>query len=250
MNVETDSYSSIIIEPEAYIEESYDILEEGLIEFLNSPKRHFDPSYTDYYEALLYKINAAKASIEVEDYYKLERIEAEVRQVIAKALIVYFEEFVDSEMLENITSSSAYFLYNIFFHEKRKKVVNCIASHAVNNRESLLKQFKANKKDVGYEHLLQEFADFKNKENISIIMSYSDIFKQIAFDMNGNLNEVVFMNLELSFSQLDFLTRLFFDSLSSEPYVRFFKDLLTHPDLSYIMGEFRSELIDKLKDLD
>ena len=81
-------------------------------------------------------------------------------------------------------------------------------------------------------------------------MSYLDIFKQVTGDTNGNLSEVVFNNLDLSFSQLNFLYKLFNDSIGTEPYLRFFKDLSVHQDFSYIASEFRSELIEKLRNLD
>lgn len=250
MQIETDNYSSIIIEPEAYIEESYDLLEEGLMEFLNNPSRHFDPVSTDYLEAVSYKILVAKSEVEPEDYYKLEDLQNKANTCVLINLLNYYNGCIDPEMLEGLSYGMIYFLYHIFFHEKRKKAVSCVSSYVATKRKDFLSRHKVNKKDIGYEHLLQEFSDFRNKDNLSLVVSYLDIFKQVTGDTNGNLSEVVFNNLDLSFSQLNFLYKLFNDSIGTEPYLRFFKDLSVHQDFSYIASEFRSELIEKLRNLD
>ena len=251
MHVETQDYASVLVEPEAHLEESYDLLEEGLSEFLRSPARGFDLEHVDYLEALRTKVAFAQARLpHPEQQSKLAAILDRASGMVRSAIKKMYDGCVDPERVDSLTGGNLALVYGLLVLDRRGKAVDSLVAQVCSMRQALAEGFKKeSKKDFLVARLEEELGDFVNPKYAYIVANYRQIFDELISDDEGDLKALLVDNHELTFQQSELLSQIFMDNFVGLPYEKFFADLRDHPELPHVAADFRDALVEKLRKL-
>lgn len=248
MQIEQTDLSSELIQPEAHLEESYEILYDGHNEFLSTSARHLDRPGTDYLEALKSKVDFASINLpEDNDQEILKKIMNDANIEVINTFAKTYKDIVDTEYLESLYPQEIWFIYHFFFLNKRQHVIESAVSFVCENRKSLALGIK---KSLGKDFLLtqikEQLTNFKNTSYLSIIASHQDLFKEFVTNPDGDMFEDIAVNANLTFQQAEVIKKLFGDNTIGKPFSVFMEDVVTHPDYWHIVSEFRDSIIEKL----
>ena len=238
-----------LFEEEAYLEEAYAILEEGLVQILTNPAAQLDYNHTDYLDAVLAKINfSITQAIDEEDKLKLLELKKAVWKEISNSFLKIYDGLVDVQVLSTLTNTEIRFIYYLFFFSKRQNIHEFVVNKIFKDREALSKHYsKERKKDFMHSRLQEELAEIKNKSLISLIANSEDI---IGGCLNGGcFFEDIIGNLEMSFGQVELLDRLLPRQNTELIFSNFVKGFKEHYEYPHFVLDIRDSLIDLFKNI-
>jgi hypothetical protein len=236
-----------VVESEPYMEETYHLLYEGLVELLNNKAETFNPHYTDYLEAVTDKINYSLGIATPENAEKLEELRGVVVEEILKAFQRDYGAFVDADTFNSFNGPMfARFIYYFFYFDKLSNLSEFLVADTIANRKKLQERFKKdNKKDFAYARLKTELPDIKNPANIYVIMSYQEIANELLSSGITMFTNMVH-NTPLSFDQLEKLNGIFQYADETKLFDTYVSGLVDHPEYNHFLVGFKHKLVEKL----
>jgi hypothetical protein len=236
-----------VVESEPYMEETYHLLYEGLVELLKNKAETFNPHYTDYLEAVTDKINYSLSIATAENAEKLQELRGVVVQSILDAFNRDYGAFVDEDTFNSFNSPVfARFIYYFFYFNKLSHLTEFMVSDTIANRKKLQERFKKdNKKDFAYARLKTELPDIKNPANIYVIMSYQEIAAERLSSGISMFTDLVH-NTPLSFDQVEKLNGIFQYADETKLFDTYVAGLVDHPEYNHFLINFKHKLVEKL----
>jgi hypothetical protein len=233
----------------AHLEESYDILSEGLQEFLADPQRWLETGETNYLEAVRDKVRFAAASVEEDLQSEVLQVEKEAYASVQTAFAKYYEGLFNEEALAEVPDQVRInLIYRLFFGEKREFLLDGFVMRALRDRKRLVAAFKGGaKKDILTSQIRTEYgsSDFvRDPSNLYLVASYNEVFEEFLVSP-VDLNEF-FLNLELNYDQCMFLDELLSVPDPAGAYERFVSGISDTPVEAALKNEFRERLIKAL----
>ena len=237
------------IEPEAYMEESYALLQEGLKEFLAQPDIQLSPKETDYLEAILEKINFSMLVVKnEEDRGRLMALKDEVWKAIAEQFRKDYADLGDMDTIDESNISETRFVYYFFYYNRRANIQEMLVSSILSNRKELAQQYKKEtKKDFMLSRLKDELPGMKNPLYYSIIAYCQEIVENF---LTAELDFIeMVQNVQLNFDQVNFLNRIFEDGDQQALYSKFVAGFVEHDDFAHFVMEVRDDIINKITEM-
>jgi hypothetical protein len=243
-----DSLSPSAIEPEAYMEESYALLHEGLQEFLANKSLQLETQSTDYLEAILEKINMSIVVAQENDHREsLEELKKTVWTLIYEQFTKDYEGVIEPSAVSVDSQSDMRFVYYFFYFNRRRNVLDMMVASAISQRKDLAQRFKKEtKKDFMLPRLKEEVPEI-SPTYISLVAFYQEIAAEYissGADLTEEINGLV-----LNYDQVSTIHKIFDGMDVCEAFHRYVCDFPEHDDFPHITTEFRDELVEKLKGL-
>ena len=242
-----------LVEPEEHLEESYAILIEGLIEFLNSPGRTLEIGEPDYLKAVrekvLYSIGVVASD---EDRHKLQELMLDANEQV----VVHFAKLYDGlvnedELPEREDNIRANLLYRFFFSERRGNIIQILVDRAIKDRKRLIAAYKGDvKKDFLISQLRTELGGksfMKDPSNLYLIAAYREIFSEFIGDQNCDFEEAT-QSLPMGYESFATIQKIFEFANGCEVYQRFVSGVVESEAAPSMEIDFRDALIERLTD--
>ena len=236
------------VEPEAYMEESYALLEEGLREFLSRRDLQLEPKEIDYLEGILEKIHFSINITDNEhDKERLQELKKQAWALILEQFNKDYDGIADTSGLTADSTADLRFVYYFFYYNRRSNIRDVIVGRIVDDRKALSQRFKKEtKKDFMLNRLRDELPGFKNQAHYSVITFYQEIVEELLG--SGDFLEVV-KQLPMNFDQMELLNTAFENADQAAAYSRYVGGLTEHDDYAHFLIEIRDDLIDKLREM-
>lgn len=248
MNIDPQEPQPVLVESESYMEETYDLLFEGLMELLNNKAQAHDHQYTDYLEAVNDKINYSLGIAKPEDVQKLETLRNTVMDTVLGAFKRDYGQFLDTDAVDQLRSPTfTRLVYYFFYLNKTANLREFLVNETISNRKKLAERFKKeNKKDFAYTRLKSELQNIKNPNNIYVIMSYQEIANE-AFSSNVYGFQDIINNTVLTFDQVQVMERIFRDFPDATSiYTTYVDGITEHDEYNHFLISFRDDLVRKM----
>jgi len=249
MNIEPADLSLESIETEPFMEETYHLIHEGLVELLDDKESLYDSQLTDYLEAIVNKINFSKTIASAVDAQALDNLFYIVNTKIIDAFKRDYADFADLTQLKFQmfdTAGLARLIYYFFYFNKAKNVMAFLVGNTLSERKKLQERFKKdNKKDLTYNRLKTEMPDMKNPANIYVIMSYQEIAQEALTSNVGSFSALV-AQTPLTFEQVNTISEILGNSDDASLFTAYIGNLVDHPNYNHFLVAFKDELATQL----
>lgn len=248
MIIEPNTTYPSTVEPEAYMEESYALLEEGLREFLTRRDLQLEPKEIDYLEGILEKINfSINIAESEEDKERLLQLKKEAWAMVLEQFTKDYDGLSAVARLTPDATADLRFVYYFFYYNRRDNIREMVVSHIVNDRKALAQRYKKEtKKDFMLNRLKDELPGFKNPAHYSVITFYQEITEEVLG--SGEFLEAA-TAIPMNFDQMDLLNTVFEEFDQGEVYQRYVAGLVEHDDFAHFLIEVRDDLIEKLREM-
>jgi hypothetical protein len=214
MNLETPYLASSIFLRDRQLEESYNLLQVNLKDFLeNRENALYKPNDSNILMNLLEKIRYIKTSYELlpEDTNKLYELEVELYDMIKKHFINEFEEFIDLDVFDTLNHDSINFLYFFFYNNRYMNIISFISNYIDINRKKLILQYKDIKtKDYEFNRFKLEYPHLDN-DFIYILINMNDIIATLLSDESITI-QIIANTVGVQSKQYDLINLLFENS--------------------------------------
>jgi 3-dehydroquinate dehydratase len=249
MQIESATPFPQIVEPEAYMEESYALLHEGLQEFLTNRELQLEPKETDYLEAMLDKINfSIKVAEDESDKERLESLKTEVWKSIYEQFCKDYDGVADTAAVFADNLAEMRFVYYFFYYNRRSNLQELLVSKIIADRKSLAQAYrKETKKDFMLSRLKDELPGMKDPAHYSLIAFYQEIVESLLGSDANILEEI--NHLSLNYDQCNLLAKLFENMDASEAYRAYTAGVMEHSDYNHFLIEIRDSLIERLTEI-
>jgi hypothetical protein len=229
-----------------FIEESYNIIYETFIEFLNNKDELFNKPSNDLFGGLLEKINYARNKIK-EDTVLFEEIRVLENKLYEEMVNIIIKDYPgDDRFIEDpieLRNLIALLYYN-FYYDKRNFMLDSLVNYVYKKRNYFLEKYPINNNDIQISKMKSDFI-FKNNLYYKIIVSYENILTEII-SSDFNIDELI-INSDLDLDEHTYLLEYFELSDRTSIMKTFVNECYNRYDYFDLATDFKERLIENFK---